>query len=75
MKLKAMNPGERGRICGYGATDRPYRQKLLQMGLIRGAEFTLVRMAPLGDPIEISVRGSSVTLRKAEADALEVEKV
>jgi ferrous iron transport protein A len=45
------------------------------MGLIKGTKFTLVRMAPLGDPAEISINGSSLTLRKAEADALEVEKI
>lgn len=75
MKLKEMKAGETGKVTGYTTTDRNYRQKLLQMGLIRGTEFTLVRMAPLGDPAEISIHGSSLTLRKAEADALDVEKV
>jgi len=75
MKLREMKPGEPGRVSGYHTADRQYRQKLLQMGLVRGAEFTLVRMAPLGDPVEILVCGSSLTLRKAEADVLDVEKI
>lgn len=75
MKLKEMKAGESGRISGYATTDRNYRQKLLQMGLVRGTEFTLVRIAPLGDPAEISIRGAGITLRKAEADALEVERI
>ena len=75
MKLKDMKCGESGKVAGYDTSDRNYRQKLLQMGLVRGVEFTLVRMAPLGDPVEISIRGSSITLRKVEADALEVERV
>lgn len=75
MKLKDMKAGDSGKITGYITTDRNYRQKLLQMGLVKGTEFKLVRMAPLGDPVEISIHGSSVTLRKAEADALEVEKI
>lgn len=75
MKLKEMKPGETGRVSGYSTSDRQYRQKLLQMGLVKGAEFTLVRMAPLGDPAEISINGSGLTLRKAEADALDVEKI
>lgn len=75
MKLKEMKPGETGKVTGYSTTDRNYRQKLLQMGLVKGAEFTLIRMAPLGDPAEISICGSSLTLRKAEADVLDVEKI
>lgn len=75
MKLKDMKAGETGKVTGYTTADRNYRQKLLQMGLVRGTEFMLVRMAPLGDPAEISINGSSLTLRKAEADVLEVEKI
>jgi ferrous iron transport protein A len=75
MKLKEMKAGDVGQVSGYSTMDRSYRQKLLQMGLIKGTKFTLVRMAPLGDPAEISINGSSLTLRKAEADALEVEKI
>ncbi|MBM4153005.1 MAG: ferrous iron transport protein A [Kiritimatiellaceae bacterium] len=75
MKIREMKNGERGRVSGYDTDDRNYRQKLLRMGLIRGAEFTLVRLAPLGDPAEILISGSSLTLRKAEADALIVEKI
>lgn len=74
MKLKELKVGESGRVTGYDTTDRMYRQKLLQMGLVRGTEFTLVRMAPLGDPAEILLHGYNLTLRKAEADSLEIEK-
>ncbi len=45
------------------------------MGLTPGAELTVKRMAPMGDTVEISVRGFSLSLRKAEADALLVEKL
>ncbi len=45
------------------------------MGLTLGTEFTLVRIAPLGDPIEISVRGFSLILRKNEAKILKLERV
>ena len=43
------------------------------MGLTKATQFTIVRRAPLGDPIEIRVRGFSLSLRKAEADALLVQ--
>lgn len=49
--------------------------RLREMGLLVGTPLTLVRAAPMGDPIEIKVRGYHLTLRKAEADHLLVEPV
>ena len=45
------------------------------MGLTPGTELSVVRVAPLGDPVEIKVRGFSLSLRKDEADALQIEKL
>jgi ferrous iron transport protein A len=45
------------------------------MGLTPGTEFTVIRFAPLGDPVEIQVRGFALSLRKDEATALLVEKI
>lgn len=75
MKIGELDVGEMGKITGFGPCDRMYRHKLLQMGLIRGTQFTLVRVAPLGDPVEIAVRGYNLSLRKGESEALEVERV
>lgn len=75
MKLKEMNINDAGIVTGYDTSDRTYRQQLLRMGLIKGTEFTVVRKAPLGDPIELELKGFRLTLRKAEADALEVNRV
>ncbi len=47
--------------------------RLREMGLLPGTSLTLVRTAPLGDPIEIKVRGYNLTLRKSEADHVMVE--
>lgn len=47
--------------------------RLREMGLLPGTTLTLVRTAPLGDPIEIKVRGYNLTLRKSEADHVMVE--
>ena len=74
MKLKEMKAGEVGIVAGFSTADPAYRQKLLRMGLTRKAEFTIVRKAPFGGPIEIEVKGSRLVLRSDEADALEVEK-
>ncbi|MBP7810834.1 MAG: ferrous iron transport protein A [Neisseria sp.] len=73
--LQDLRPNERARISGFAETGRAYRKKLLSMGLTPGAELTVKRIAPMGDPVEISVRGFSLSLRKAEADALLVEKL
>jgi ferrous iron transport protein A len=61
-------------VMGFSTTDPAYRQKLLRMGLTRNADFTVVRKAPFGGPIEIEVKSFRLVLRSNEADALEVEK-
>ena len=73
MKIKDMKTGQMARITGYDGQDRSYRHKLLRMGLIKRAEFKLLRKAPMGDPVEIELRGFNLTLRKAEAEMLEIE--
>ncbi|KQC10745.1 MAG: iron transporter FeoA [Candidatus Cloacimonas sp. SDB] len=75
MKLKEMDVGISGKIVGFSVKDRHYRQKLLRMGLVKGEFFLIIRKAPMGDPIEIKIKGYSLTLRKNEADALDVEVV
>ena len=73
--LQDLRPNDRARSSGFADTGRAHRKKLLSMGLTPGAELTVKRIAPMGDPVEISVRGFSLSLRKAEADALLVEKL
>lgn len=74
-KLKEMQAGDQGRVHGFEEGGQAYRRKLLSMGLTPGVEFQVVRVAPLGDPVEVRVRGTSVSLRKAEAEALRVERL
>jgi ferrous iron transport protein A len=74
MKLKKMKAGENGTVSDFSTSDPQYRQKLLRMGVTRNAEFSVVRKAPFGGPIEIEVKGSRLVLRSDEADAFEVEK-
>lgn len=71
--LKEMNVGDRGRVAAIEIYNCAYREQLMAMGLTRGAQFTLKRIAPLGDPVEIRVRGFSLSLRKADADGVKVE--
>lgn len=74
MKLREMSPGESGTITGMEKSEREYRQKLLRMGLVRGVAFTVLRKAPLGDPIEIETGSQKISLRALEADVLLVER-
>jgi ferrous iron transport protein A len=73
--LKDLGVGESACVIGYGEGGRAYRAKLLAFGLTPGAELRVQRVAPLGDPLEIRVRGSSVSLRKVEAETLWVERL
>ena len=65
--IDALQAGDSARIEGYTAQGQGFRRKLLAMGLTPGVEFTVVRRAPLGDPIEIRLRGYELTLRRADA--------
>jgi len=74
-RLGDMAVGERGRILKLERGEPGYREKLLSMGLTPGTEFTIVRLAPLGDPVELNVRGYAVSLRRGEAQMLQVERI
>jgi ferrous iron transport protein A len=73
--LREMPVGTVGRVLGYEKARGGYKGKLLSMGLTPKTHFTVIRVAPLGDPVEIEVRGFNLSLRKQEADALIVETV
>ena len=75
MGLKNLVIGDLGKIVGFEPTGRAYRKKLLAMGLTPGTEFSVTRFAPLGDPVEIKLRGFALTLRKDEASVLQIEKL
>lgn len=73
MQLSQMKIGEKGRITRIQAGEKVYRNRLISMGLIPGTEFVVSRIAPLGDPVEITVRGFNLSLRKGEASILQIE--
>lgn len=74
MQINQLAMGETAKVAGFQPEQKSYRKKLLAMGLTPGIEFCLIRCAPMGDPIEIRVRGFRLSLRKAEADALLIER-
>jgi ferrous iron transport protein A len=73
--LRGLVVGECGRVRGFAEGGRGYRRKLLAMGMTPGVEFQVLRVAPLGDPVEVRVRGSHLSLRKDEAARLQVERL
>ena len=69
--LKDVKVGETATVVklhGEGATKR----RIMDMGITKGVEIYLRKVAPLGDPIEITVRGYELSLRKADAEMIEV---
>lgn len=73
--IRSIKPGGSGRIVGLADGDRTYRQRLLSMGATPGTRFEVLRVAPLGDPYEIRLRGFTLSLRKHESDMLLVEPI
>jgi ferrous iron transport protein A len=70
--LDKLKPGESGVVLTLHG-DGAVQQRLLEMGVIEGAEVEMVRRAPLGDPLEIIVQGYHLSLRKAEAKLVELQ--
>ncbi|MDD1612033.1 MAG: ferrous iron transport protein A [Methylococcaceae bacterium] len=73
--LKKLAAGDLAKIVGFDKAGKAYRKRLLAMGLTPGTEFSVTRFAPMGDPVEIRLRGFSLTLRKDEAAVLQIEKL
>lgn len=70
--LSTLEPGAIAVVRQYPLSGSAFL-RLREMGLLPGTSFTLIRRAPLGDPIEIKIRGYNLTLRKTEADHVMVE--
>ena len=70
--LNEFKVGESGRIIAVNGEGR-VRRRLFDMGITPGAEVFLRKKAPLGDPLEITIRGYELTLRKTEAACVETE--
>jgi ferrous iron transport protein A len=75
IKITELIPGDKVRLTGFGTTDKQYKRRLLSLGVTCGVEFSVVRIAPLGCPIQIEVRETALTLRKEEASQLILERI
>jgi len=75
MSVKTLNqlrPGERATIVKVGGQGA-VRRRVLDMGVVKGAKIEALRVAPLGDPVEFLIKGYNLSLRKSEAQQIQVE--
>lgn len=70
--LSELRPGDSGRVVAV-AGDADAARRLMDLGVIRGTAVEVVRTAPLGDPMEVKLRGFMLTLRRSEAEHITVE--
>ncbi|HHF2909945.1 ferrous iron transport protein A [Vibrio alginolyticus] len=75
MKLSEINPGDTVTIRLLDGLSSDIRKKLIVMGLLPNTEVKVIRRAPMGDPLQVEVRGVSVALRETIAQKIEVERV
>ena len=73
--LNILIPGEKGIVENLRTPTFEVRQRLLEMGLTKGTTIQVIRLAPMGDPMEISVRGYRLSLRKKEAEAVMIRRI
>lgn len=70
--LKDVPVGQSARVLKVGGKG-PLRRRILDMGITKGVSFYVRKLAPLGDPMELTVRGYELSIRKSEAEVIEVE--
>lgn len=72
MTLRDLKPGQQGRVTAIGTTGA-MKRRIMDMGVTPGVEIKVIKVAPLGDPIEVNVRGYELSLRKDEAAQVQIE--
>ena len=71
MTLKDLKPGQLGVVASIGATG-PMKRRIKDMGITPGVEIRVIKAAPLGDPVEVNVRGYELSLRREETQRIEM---
>jgi ferrous iron transport protein A len=72
MNLSLLRPGESGKITKIGAVG-PLKRRLMDMGVLVGEDVKVEKIAPLGDPMEVTIKQYKLSLRKKEAEGIAVE--
>ena len=71
--LHEIRPGTRARLSRFQGGDRSFQRRLMELGFLPGTTVRLVRCVPVGDLVELEVRGSHISLRRSEANELRFE--
>jgi ferrous iron transport protein A len=72
--LRTIKPGETVRVAGINGKGA-IKRRIMDMGITKGVDIFVRKVAPLGDPVEVTVRGYELSLRKADADIVEVVSI
>ena len=72
MTLRDVSVGQTVKVTRLNG-DGPVKRRIMDMGITKGVEIFVRKVAPLGDPVEVTVRGYELSLRKADAEMIEVE--
>ena len=72
MTLREVTPGETVKVVKLVGTG-PVKRRIMDMGITKGVDIFVRKVAPLGDPVEVTVRGYELSLRKADAEMIEVQ--
>lgn len=72
MTLDELKPGESGRITTISVVG-PLRRRLMDMGVLVGEEVKVIKVAPMGDPLEVALKSYRLSLRRSEAQGIDVE--
>jgi ferrous iron transport protein A len=72
--LRTAKPGQTLRVVSIGGQGA-IKRRVMDMGITKGADIYVRKVAPLGDPVEVTVRGYELSLRRADVDIVEVESV
>ena len=72
--LEDLAPGQSGTILSIGNKSGTVKRRLVDMGLTPGTEVRVTKIAPLGDPMELNLRGYELSIRKGDAEMVEIEE-
>lgn len=72
--VNSLKPGQSGEVVALSATGA-LRRRIIDMGITPGAVITLRKIAPFGDPIEINVRGYELSIRKSDAENIQIKLI
>lgn len=75
IKFGDLQVGDCVKVLGFNSGNTGYQQRLLALGLIPDTEFTVIRVAPLGDPVELRLNHFRLCLRKSEASILKLKRI